>query len=104
MRLQIFKENYEYVVNFNNGNGDYDFYLALNQFADLSNEEFKQRRLGLSYPVRIGKVRETELKNGADSVDWRTAGAVTPVKNQGSCGSCWAFSASAALEGAFAIS
>lgn len=41
--------------------------------------------------------------NLAQSVDWRDMGAVNPVKNQGACGSCWAFSATAAMEGAYYI-
>ncbi|KAJ4962154.1 hypothetical protein NE237_022093 [Protea cynaroides] len=104
-RFDIFKDNLEHIDETNKEVTSY--WLGLNEFADMTHEEFKRAYLGLAKtdsdkPRRRESSENFMYRDVTDipkSVDWRKKGAVTNVKNQGGCGSCWAFSTVAAVEG-----
>ncbi|XP_028749525.1 procathepsin L-like [Peromyscus leucopus] len=81
--------------------GKHGFSLEMNAFGDLTNIEFKELMTGFQgQETKEMKVfQEPLLGDVPKSVDWRKHGYVTPVKEQGSCGACWAFSAVGSLEG-----
>ncbi|CAH1174073.1 unnamed protein product [Phaedon cochleariae] len=108
LRYNIFQDTVRQIAEHNvkYENGESTYYLAINKFSDITDEEFRAMMMeNVASRPSLEGVEQANLTVGAapESIDWRSKGAVLPVRAQGHCGGCWAFSAVASVEGQAAI-
>ena len=111
-RFSVFRNNFVSILA-HNADFNQNFTMGVNQFTDLTPEEFKDQYIGGfksagDLKSEVGSYGCKSFSSSASgspvSMDWRAKGVVNPVRDQGQCGSCWAFATTANAESVWAIS
>jgi len=98
-RFSVFKSTMDTIEEHNSGN--HTWTMGVNQFSDLTPEEFERIHLGYIHrPNSQKNYADLSGITAANDIDWTTKGAVTRIKDQAQCGSCWAFSTTGSTESA----